>query len=102
LHVVFALHVYAFNLVLLSALLGAVAVSGWLGNSAAWMSSIGDHVLFAIYLLGNAAYLYVATHVAYGAQRVSRVLQTLALTIAAGASVVGYRFALFLITFYGT
>jgi hypothetical protein len=102
LHAVFALHVYAFNLVLLSFLLGTIALGSWMGNTAMATSAIGDKVLFGVYLSGSALYLYFATRVAYGASGLSNALQTVLLTLTAGLSIVGYRFVLFLITLYGT
>jgi Protein of unknown function (DUF3667) len=102
LHAVFALHTYAFNLVLLSVLLAVIAVGSWLGNEAMFRTAIGDDVLFGVYLLGNAVYLYLATRTAYDASGITHVMQTLSLTLVAGLSIVSYRFLLFLITLYST
>jgi hypothetical protein len=101
-HAVFALHVYAFNLVLLSALLLVTAVGSAIGSAGAVQSAFADHALFAVYLLGNAAYLYAATKVAYGSSGLALLSKSVALTLIAAVSVVGYRFVLFLITLYAT
>jgi Protein of unknown function (DUF3667) len=101
-HAVFALHVYAFNLVLLSALLLLTAAMAVLNAVNFVQSSLADHLLFAIYLLGNAAYLYAATRVAYGSSGPGLILKSVGLTLIAAVSVVGYRFVLFLITLYAT
>jgi hypothetical protein len=99
---VFALHVYAFNLVLLSVLLLLTAAMAALGSGDFVQSALADHMLFAVYLLGNAAYLHAATRVAYGSSGLHLLWKSVGLTLIAAVSVVGYRFALFLITLYAT
>ena len=62
-HAVFALHFYAFLMILLCALLFAEAQApGW---AAAGMRDL-DKPLFALLLAASAVYLYLATGVAYG------------------------------------
>jgi hypothetical protein len=101
-HAVFALHIYAFNLVLLSALLLSTAALSALGSADFARSAFADHALFAIYLLGNVAYLFPATRVAYGSSGWGLLSKSVVLTLIAAVSVVGYRFVLFLITLYAT
>ena len=53
-------------------------------------------------LLACAIYLYVATGTVYGAHGVLRVLKVSTLTLAMATIVLGYRFALLLVTLYST
>ncbi len=99
-HAVFALHSYAFQLVLLCSILLLSTSSAWIGAERAAASSTADHVLFAIYLAGCAIYLFLAIRIVYGGSTLVRALQTTVLTVLAGAAVVVYRFLLFLITLY--
>jgi hypothetical protein len=101
-HAVFALHLYAFNLVLLSALLAVIAAGSWVGSPSVFLTEFADHVLFAIYLVGNAVYVYCATQVSYGAAGRARFWKSIALVLIAAVSVVGYRFLLFVITLFAT
>jgi hypothetical protein len=100
-HVVFALHSYAFQLVMLCALLVVATIASWVQERAA-TSMLLDHLLFGVYLLGCCSYFFIASGVAYGAAGVTRWLQAATLTLAAAVTVIGYRFALFLITLYAT
>jgi hypothetical protein len=60
-------------------------------------------IVTSLTLLGfAAAYLGGATGRVYTARGVGRTLQVLALPVAAGLTVVGYRFAIFLVTLYTT
>lgn len=99
-HVAFAMHLYAFLLVLFCALMAIAALdvlTGGLGLQSAHM----DNVLSVANVLACATYLFAATGRVYGAAGVARWLQVAVLTIAAAVIVVGYRFLIFLITFYG-
>src|SRR5688572_29786928 len=49
-HAVFALHAYAFQLVLLSVLLLASTLASWMGAKEALATAAADHALFALYL----------------------------------------------------
>ena len=100
-HVVFALHLYAFLLILFCGALLIIAVDLRLGG-AGLASHAMDVVLSVIELVVCAGYLYVALGVVYGAGRLLRVFQALVLTATVGAIVLGYRFAVFLITLYTT
>jgi len=98
-NVVFSLHFYAFLLLLFCAALGVVAVDRWLGGAgleSAWM----DTSLTVVNLLACVAYLFVATGRVYGGGVAARLVKTLLLSVAVGAIVLGYRFAVFVITLY--
>jgi len=100
-HVVFALHFYAFLLLLFCASLAVAALevfSGGAGLNAAWM----DTVLSSINLAACATYLYVATGRVYGARGAMRILKVTVLAPAVTGILLGYRFALFLMTLYTT
>ena len=98
-NVVFSLHLYAFLLLLFCAALGIVAVDRWLGGpglDAAWM----DNTLTAVNLLACVAYVFVASGRVYGGGTAGRLVKALVLGGAVGAIVLGYRFAVFVITLY--
>jgi hypothetical protein len=61
-----------------------------------------DNVLSAANFAVCAAYLYVAIGAVYGAAGATRILRAVVLAFAVAAIVLGYRFALFLITLYAT
>ena len=98
-HVVFALHFYAFLMILLCGLLLVEAASARLG--AAGLPDL-DKPLFALLLVASAAYLYLATGVAYGARGWAHGAKVVGLTLVVGAMISIYRFAIFLITLYTT
>jgi hypothetical protein len=58
--------------------------------------------LFAIQLCASAIYLYAATGRVYGVSGLRQLMSAGALVAAASCVVLGYRFALFIITLYGT
>src|SRR4051812_43445864 len=98
-HLAFALHLYAFLMLLFTlAVLFAKLVSslGGPGLEAAGM----DTGLSLFNLVASGAYLYAALGPAYGIAGVERIAKALLLTLAAPAIVLAYRFAIFLITLY--
>jgi hypothetical protein len=100
-HAAFALHFYAFLLLLLSVGTVVPAVDVWFGGIG--LASEGfDHVLSIGLVAVSALYLYLAAGRVYGARGVSRAAQTLALTVGVVVIVLGYRFALLVITLYST
>ena len=100
-HAVFSLHFYAFLLLLLT--IGSlVPAAGMPFGFARSGSERLDAVLSISLTLLSAVYLYFATGVVYGGTRGGRVLRAAALTIGAVAIVLGYRFALFLLTLLTT
>jgi hypothetical protein len=100
-HIVFTLHFYAFQLMLLSMLLLALGVQARIGGSER-LSAAMDTALFAIQLGASAIYLYVAAGKVYGVSGLRRVMTAAALVVTASCVVLGYRFVLFVVTLYGT
>jgi Protein of unknown function (DUF3667) len=98
-HAVFSLHLYAFMLLLFCVATMVPAVNLLHGGVRSTSEDL-DHVLSIGLLVACAIYLYVAIALVYGGSRRRRVLQSIALTVAAAAIVLGYRFALLLITLY--
>jgi len=98
-HAAFSLHLYAFLLLLFCVVTMVEAVS--LSRSGVPASSQGlDSALSIGLVVGCATYLYVAIGVVYGGTRTGRVLRAIALSAGAAAIVLGYRFALLLLTLY--
>ena len=100
-HVVFALHLYAFLLLLFCVALGVAAVDVAFGGGGLASASM-DNVLTALILLGSTVYLYLASGRVYGVAGWSRIARSLLLALAVGVIVVGYRFAIFVVTLYTT
>jgi Protein of unknown function (DUF3667) len=98
-HIVFSLQFYAFLLVLLCVLLGLLFVDITLGGPGIG-TQIMDWGLFAALLLAASIYLYIAIGRVYSARGITRVLRVAVLTVAVASGVLGYRFAVFLITLY--
>jgi hypothetical protein len=100
-HVAFSLHLYTFLLLLFCAALLAARLSAFAGAGGLDSPHV-DTLLSVVNLAVCAAYLHAAIGPVYGARGATRVVQALVLTLAVGAIVLGYRFALFVITLYGT
>jgi hypothetical protein len=100
-HATFSLHFYAFLLLLMCVAIAIQGIDGWLGDGGV-ANLVLDKILAIALLMASAVYLYFATGTVYGASGVTRVLKTLVLTVAVGTIVLGYRFALLLITLYTT
>jgi hypothetical protein len=100
-HAVFALHVYAFLLLLLSVGTTIPAIDLRLGG-AGFESEPLDHAIALGAVCACAVYLYLATATVYGTRGVMRALATVVLTTGMVGIVLGYRFALFLTTLYMT
>jgi hypothetical protein len=100
-HAAFSLHFYAYLLPLLCVAALIEAANRWAGASGIDSEGL-DHFISIALLVISAVYLYFAIGQVYGARGVARVLATLVLTVFVGAIVLGYRFALLLITLYGT
>ena len=100
-HVVFALHLYAFLLLLYCLSLAISAVDVRLGGAG--LASPGmDNVLTAANLAVCGVYAYAAIGKVYEAKGPMRVAQALAIALVVSSLVVGYRFLIFLITLYST
>jgi hypothetical protein len=98
-HMAFALHLYAMLLLLFCAALGVVGIDvlrGGVGLASPWM----DNVLTTVNLVACSLYLYFAIGRVYGGGSALRAIKALVLTVAVGTIVLGYRFAVFLITLY--
>jgi hypothetical protein len=100
-HVVFALHFYAFVLLLFCVPLAAMSFDSAMGGTGV-MSQWTDDVTSIGLLAICAAYLYVAIGPTYGARGVLRAAQAALLTIAAVLVFFAYRFVLLPITLYTT
>jgi hypothetical protein len=100
-HVVFAFHLYALLLLLFCVTLGIAALDVGFGGAGLQSPRI-DNVLSIANFAGAAAYLYSAMGTVYGSRGASRIVKALALALAVGVIVLGYRFALLVITLYFT
>jgi hypothetical protein len=100
-HVVFSLHLYAFLLLFFCVAMLAAKSSALLGLGGL-ESPIVDKVLSIINLAACALYLYLAIGPVYGATGAMRIMWTVVLALTVAAVVLGYRFALFVITLYTT
>jgi hypothetical protein len=99
-HAVFALHHYAFLLLLFCFSMGFASVSELLGGRG--LDSNGMDTALSLLNLGAcAAYLTLATRAFYGARGVLQAVQVAGLTLAVAAIVLGYRFTVFWISLYG-
>jgi len=101
LHVVFSLHLYTFLLLVFCLALLAAKASEWSGIGGL-DTPVVDNVLSVANLAACALYLHAAIGPVYGARGRVRVMQAVVLALAVGVIVLSYRFALFLITLYGT
>lgn len=100
-HAVFALHLYAFLLLLFCVAL-AIAIAEVALGGAGLASAPVDNALTALILAASAAYIYKASGRVYGATGWPRLAKALLLAAVVGAVVVGYRFAIFVVTLYTT
>jgi hypothetical protein len=100
-HVIFALHLYAFILILFCFSMIVAEIELQLGG-AGLESPLIDLSLSLFNFAICAIYLYWASGRFYGSRGISRVLKTVALTSAIAVIVVGYRFVIFVITLYTT
>jgi hypothetical protein len=98
-HVVFALHLYAFILLLMCVSM-LLAEADLLVGGGGLESGPVDAALSLFNLAACAIYLYPATGRFYGSCGAARIAKILLLTVAIGAIVLAYRFTIFLITLY--
>ncbi len=100
-HAVFALHFYAFLLLVLCGALTLTLADVRLGG-AGLRSDGFDHAL-SLFILGVCAvYLWVATGAVYRAAGATRVLKVAVLVVGVAGIFLGYRGALLLITLFST
>lgn len=100
-HVTFALHLYTFLLMLFSVALLAATVSSALGLGGLDTPRV-DNVLSVFNLVACAVYTTLAIGVVYGSSGVTRIVEAATLTVCVAAIVLGYRFAMFVLTLYST
>ena len=98
-HLVFSLHFYTFLLLLFCVALSVVGAS-LLTGGAGLNSASFDHLLSAVLVMVSAMYLFIAAGIVYKDRGASRVFKALLLVTATVGIVLGYRFALLLITLY--
>ena len=77
----------------------ALAATVWLTVQGAWGTG---HGLTGLILVSSTVYLYLASGRVYGVAGWSRIARSLLLALAVGVILVGYRFAIFLVTLYTT
>ena len=100
-HAAFAVHAYAFLLLLLCAASVVVAIDRWSGGVALQSPSF-DHVLSTALLAACMGYLYPALARVYPSRPWRTMLCTLALGLAIALIFMGYRFVLLPITLWMT
>jgi len=100
-HVVFSLHFYAFLLLLFCVVSAALGIYEFHYGVTSIPDTL-DHVLSFLLIGVCAAYLSMAARTVYGTRGAGRALVAIVLTVAVAGTVLGYRFALLLITLYST
>ena len=98
-HVAFALHFYAFLLLLFCVCLAGAAAAVLFG-SGGLESAVVDDVLTAFVLVASAVYLHAASALVYGERGLARAAKAIVLAVWVGVIVVAYRFAMLLMTLY--
>jgi len=100
-HIVFALHLYAFVLIVLSAAVLLAEVDMLAGGGGLHSGAV-DKTLSLLNLMVCGGYIYLAIPKVYHIYRWRRLASAMFLTLAVALLFVAYRFAIFLITFYTT
>ena len=100
-HLAFALHLYAFMLLLFCVSLAIEAIDRLAGGAGLEAGPI-DKALTVFNLGMGGVYLHAALGRVYGSRGALRLLQTVLLTLAIFAILLGYRFAIFIVTLYMT
>ncbi len=98
-HAAFALHLYTFLLMAFCVATAVPPLNTLLGRR--FGSDELDHVLSIGLLAACSVYLFIAVAAVYGVRGLQRAVKTLLLASAAALLVLGYRFALFVLTLYG-
>jgi hypothetical protein len=98
-HAAFALHLYAYMLLLFCVATTLPAVNLLHGGERS-TSELLDHAISIGLMAVCGAYLYFAIGRVYGGSRKARLVNAVGLTVAVAAIVLGYRFALLVITLY--
>jgi hypothetical protein len=97
----FSLHLYTFLLLLFSLALAVAAIDVYLGGLGL-SSPVVDNVLSIINLAACGGYAFVAAAPVFGSRGIARLVRAAGMALTAGLIVLGYRFAIFLITLYVT
>ena len=97
--VYFSLHLYTFLLLLFSIALAIAAIEVRLGGLGLDSPNV-DNILSLINLGLCGGYLFLALKPVFGSHGITRLVKAATMTLAAGLIVLGYRFAIFLITLY--
>ena len=100
-HTVFALHLYAFLLLLFSVATTVPAVNLLHGGARSTSDNL-DHALSIGLILACAVYLYFAIGRVYGGAGTGKAVRAAGLAVGMSAIVLGYRFVLLLITLYSS
>jgi Protein of unknown function (DUF3667). len=100
-HIVFALHLYAFVLLVLSVSVLLAEADILLGGQGLSSGAV-DNVLSILNLLACGAYIYFAIPKVYSANGWLNWASAIVMTFVMAFLFVGYRFVIFLITFYTT
>jgi hypothetical protein len=100
-HLSFALHLYAFLMLLFSLANFGVGISVWLGGPGLDSPRL-DNVVSSLLLLACAIYVDRAARPVFAEPRWLRGARAVLLALVAAALVLGYRFVIFLVTFYAT
>jgi hypothetical protein len=98
-HIVFSLHLYSFVLLVLCVALAIAEASLVMGAGGLDAPAV-DTWLSLVNVAACGAYIYLAVGPAYSANGARRIVATIVLTTAVALFFMGYRFAIFLITFY--
>ena len=98
-HAAFALHLYAYLLLLFCIGTPLPAINLFHGGVRT-TSEMLDHILSTVLLVACGCYLYVAIGRVYGGTRRARAVRAAGLAVSVAAIVLGYRFVLLLITLY--
>lgn len=100
-HIVFALHLYAFVLLVLSVSVLLAEIDFLLVGRGLGSATV-DNVLSVLNLLACGGYIFLALPKIYSAAGWRRWASTLVMTAVLALLFVGYRFVIFLLTFYAT
>jgi hypothetical protein len=98
-HLAFALHFYAFLLLLFCVSLGAAAAGVMFGSGGIESARV-DNTLTALILAASAGYLYAASAAVYGTRGLRGAVAAIVLAVWVGMIVVAYRFAMLVVTLY--
>lgn len=100
-HAVFALHLYAFMLLLFCIATTVPAVNRFAGGAGVGAENLDAGISLSL-LVACAAYVHISAGAVYGGSAANRALKAVGLTVGVAMIVLGYRFTLFLVTLYST